>query len=540
MIRNKCMNKLRVAILTILVVLVMCSASWAATYYVSATNGNDGNPGTLASPWKTIGKANATLKAGDTVYIRGGTYSGQQIYPSNSGTASNRITYRNYNDEKVTITQAHEPLLLSNRSYITIAGTSTQNILITNCDHYLVMTNGDYNELAYLTISKMRAYAGYRGFHIGENSSYNWVHHCIIEGYGYFKGGDHGNMIAIGEPEGGTTNFNLIEDCHFYHGGHGVFESAGKWNVVRNNYMHNEEWTDYTGLTYGNRVMISKDHTTGGKDGGWNLYEGNRICFTAIPVDADYASGCQCPDHDNIIRNNMFYACMGPGWKISVNSDAPYANSNYIYNNVFFYNGIGGISEARQRALWLRANAGTIDGTVVKNNIFYKNLGDDIVESKDVRNTVYANNWHDNDDGDPNFVNAVPAMTTDPFNQNYPDFNLKPGSPCIDSGAFLTQTTSSGSGTKIPVRDAHYFMDGWGIIEGDLIQLENQTQTARIINVDYNNNVLTVDKSLTWSANQGVSLQYSGSAPDIGAFENGTSGVSTLSPPTNFHVIGYN
>ena len=51
--------------------LIAPSAS-ATTYYVDTNNASasDGNPGTEASPWKTIGKANSTLQPGDTVLTR--------------------------------------------------------------------------------------------------------------------------------------------------------------------------------------------------------------------------------------------------------------------------------------------------------------------------------------------------------------------------------------------------------------------------------------------------------------------------------------
>ena len=65
-------------------------------------------------------------------------------------------------------------------------------------------------------------------------------------------------------------------------------------------------------------------------------------------------------------------------------------------------------------------------------------------------------------------------------------------------------------------------MDGWGIIDGDLIQLEGQTQTARVIAIDYDSNVITVDRSLKWNKAQGVSLPYTGIAPDVGAYEFST------------------
>src|SRR5687767_3088590 len=46
----------------------------AADYYV-ATTGNDSNPGTMTQPFATLQRAHTAVSAGDTVFIRGGTYS---------------------------------------------------------------------------------------------------------------------------------------------------------------------------------------------------------------------------------------------------------------------------------------------------------------------------------------------------------------------------------------------------------------------------------------------------------------------------------
>jgi hypothetical protein len=78
----------------------------ATEYYVSPT-GSDSNPGTLASPWGTIQKGANTAVAGDTVWLRGGTYaittpntSGSGITFSKSGTSdTNRIKYWAYPGE---------------------------------------------------------------------------------------------------------------------------------------------------------------------------------------------------------------------------------------------------------------------------------------------------------------------------------------------------------------------------------------------------------------------------------------------------------
>lgn len=67
------------------------------TYYV-APGGDDGGPGTLSEPWATIQKAAAAMYPGDTVCVRGGTYTGS-VAPSRSGTTHSYISYRAYPGE---------------------------------------------------------------------------------------------------------------------------------------------------------------------------------------------------------------------------------------------------------------------------------------------------------------------------------------------------------------------------------------------------------------------------------------------------------
>ena len=85
-------NIFRVFALFCLGLLLPQSTSQAATYYVDTENSaaRDANPGTEDQPYKTIGKAVASLRPGDTVYVKAGTYR-EAVILTRSGTPTRPI-----------------------------------------------------------------------------------------------------------------------------------------------------------------------------------------------------------------------------------------------------------------------------------------------------------------------------------------------------------------------------------------------------------------------------------------------------------------
>jgi hypothetical protein len=182
--------------------------------------------------------------------------------------------------------------------------------------------------------------------------------------------------------------------------------------------------------------------------------------------------------------------------------------------------------------------AGRLDGFVFENNnLFNQRTGELYLITYGKRNSNsnppphnvawwdlnYPRLFKNNLDYDPLFVDAA----------SY-DFHLSQASPMIDAGAFLTVVTSpSGSGNRITVADAGYFYDGFGIDgeQGDLIRLESG-KSARILDIDYSagNNIIILDRHVSWKKGEKVSLYYNGSAPDLGAYESAFSGPKN-SPP---------
>jgi len=90
----------------------------AQPYYVAAT-GSDSNSGTLTAPFKTITKAVSVVKAGETIYVRGGTYNlTATITLGKSGTEDSRISLLAYPSERPVLDFSAQTLGSSNRGMV--------------------------------------------------------------------------------------------------------------------------------------------------------------------------------------------------------------------------------------------------------------------------------------------------------------------------------------------------------------------------------------------------------------------------------------
>lgn len=465
----------------------------------------------------SLSTANANANAGDTIYLRGGIYTNQIIQPTNSGTSdSNRIIYMSYNHENVTIRDSAYGIYIYKKSYITV-----NDINFYNLRRFMRIYAGHYNTISYNDFDTRSPESGdWVGALIAddyndstpasENSTYNWVHHCTFYRWIYGSYAEHrGGLLDIGSWDDDPVDesyYNLIEDNIFAYGGHHTLGVYSKYNVIRNNYFHNE--TNAANWAYEGY----RDSITEGPAGGYNLYEGNRFGYNG-------ASGLALRTPYNLIRFNLFYHSHSGGLQVvSSAAGQDHADYNRIYRNTFYHNGHQQEDPGFQGGMYFAnwSNQSPV-GNIVKGNIFYDNKINTVTYEGKVDAQVVEDNY-DQASADPKFVNLT---SIDPNNPYLPDLHLQPGSPCIDSGPYPTRITSAaGSGLQFQVEDARYFIDGWGIpqVQGDEIQLSDG-QRARIVNINYASNLITVDKVLTWTQDQGISLPYQGEAPDYGAYE---------------------
>ncbi len=513
---------------------------------ISSSSCNDYAPesrscgGGSDTAYNTFDGATAVAQAGDTVYVREGRFK-EQLKVRNSGTEGNFVTFRNYQSETVTITGATlAPAIdLTDREYVVIQGFNVDKVgrwLYFLEAHNNIVRDNHFSQAYDSAGSK----AGIFFFHASHN---RFINNTLED--------NEDDALSLVDSER-----NLVEGNSIINAFHSLWDiRCGNYNVLRNNYFYNERQKDGEVYDCDGQVKTYKYNAT-----KHNLIEGNEFDYTANSGNKSPFSGIQYGGQDGIIRHNRFHDTTGPALRLALyGTEANHVTGNRVYQNVMHSSDFAGV--------WIQPKHSVSDN-IFKNNI----LGGSSFINNDNRWSWWNNElkgepvqlYLSRDSGylfDTNaFAHANPDQPylitygngfresgIDPqrsvawWNSNEPgkfrnnmvaqpafvdeggrDFHLKAGSPMIDAGTFLTQTASAGSGTTLPVKDAAYFYDGFGIPgeQGDEIQLEGNSATAIVVAVDYANNTLTLNRSLSWSSGQGVSLKYNGNAPDIGAFES--------------------
>ena len=557
----------------ILGLLVLVSGeAVAANRYVSPTgsgSGTESNPMSLAA-------ANAAARAGDTVYLKGGQYRNQTIRPSRSGAAGSYITYKAYNGANPVFMTVHTVVDLTNRNYIVIDGIHSDGEgLQKDCNirNTVVFTNTNYSVVQNCNFKYCRNAI----VHFKENSHHNKVLNNRMDYAGNWLDdlfgeinpktgkrridGNVGDLFVIDY----TSHHNLVEGNHLSRGGHNVITIEGYYNIIRNNFMDNDWSSDFTHNGEGDPVdagyrvgSLSPPRPAWGDSVGHNLFENNRLTGAKTGSGRVSDPPCFTVDGKNqIFRKNMLYGNLERGIVSSAYSKRPYSEYNKLYNNVLYNHGGAAFNMAsgptyevdktidnifinnisHKTMLDAKLTKGTFHfhfmtplpvGQLHDNQFISNSLVNDIAGDANVYFWSPGNTWHrrkslawfnSNFPGAHGNISEIPIFAkSNPSEVN--DFRLLAGSPQINKGAFLSHVTSAtGSGTRLTLDDAGYFCDGYGLIEGDFVQLEGDTQTAQILSVNYQNNVITLNKTLSWNTGQGISLPYSGNAPDMGAHE---------------------
>ncbi len=411
--------------------LCIAAPTFAETYFVAPPPaGDDGNPGTIDSPWATLQHAADIVQPGDTVLVRAGSYTGAQF--TTSGTAAMRIVVQAFPGEEVDIVADNpstpDGINLEGASYMTIAGfrvdgRTRAGIRAVLCEH--------------VTLRDNRTDANGR--------------------WGIFTGFCDDLLI-----EGNVTTNSFDE--------HGIYVSnSGDRPVIRGN------------LIYGNNA--NGIHMNGDVSQGGDGVISDAVVENNIIYDNGVAggSGINCDGvQDSILRNNLIFDTHASGISLyRIDGGAP-STGNQVYNNSVLV-----ASDGR----WGINIQNASSGNQVRNNVFYSehsfrgamsvsmdslpgfssdsNAVEDRFTLDDGNSILTLTEWRTQTGQDTSSFTSVPGDLFSDLAGD--DYHPREGSPLIDTGETLAEVPTDLEGTPRPLGLAYDIgcYEGTGVIFTD-------------------------------------------------------------------------
>jgi hypothetical protein len=299
----------------------------AATYYV-ATTGSNTAAGTISQPFATLQKGHDVAVAGDTVYIRGGTYSittpansGAGISITKSGTSdSKRIYFWAYPGEvpvidfsKMTISASgYTHGFVISGSYLYFKGIEEKGVPMNTSSNNGVMVDGASHDI--FELMNMHHNCG-NGIFIGNGTGGHLVLNCDAhENYdpGSTKGaGQNADGFGVHYQKSGDTT--ILRGCRSWWNSDDGFDCINQSVAVR---VENC-WNSLSGYVPGTMTPAASGNGNGFKVGGFDMPP------TKYPA--------VIPHHE--VTNCVGFLCKAAGFYQNHQLGPSYFYNNTSYNN---------------------------------------------------------------------------------------------------------------------------------------------------------------------------------------------------------------
>ncbi len=311
----------RVTILVTLAVSLLSFTTHAVIYYVNQNHpqANNTNAGTIDLPWLTMQHAVNTIQAGDTLYVKSGTYSGVFTLSKLSGASDKQTVVQTHPGEKVVF----EGL-----------GVNTGRIKIDSCDYMLfkgfeVTTHNQgifiTGGCSYITLDSVEVHnIGQEGIHVKENS-----HHIVIQNsavYDTDKWDYNGEGVYIGTGSGGpfdSTSYVTVRNCVIYNTVDEAIEfKPGTHDcIAEGNLIYNIVTEKTVGAIEVNEDSLGVQNCSKNPE---HIVRNNIIHSSNTAIRA--GTGCT-------VYNNVIYSLTADNYGIYVNSRFNDTYTRQIYHN---------------------------------------------------------------------------------------------------------------------------------------------------------------------------------------------------------------
>lgn len=486
----------------------------AATYYVS-TAGNDNNAGNMAAPYRTIQRCANLAQAGDTCYVRQGTYDEQVTLRRNGSVSEGFINFAGYPlDDAKPVMRGFVSVY---KGYIRIIGfemthdsTAYTHAIGLYASHHFEILNNYIHHI--------------NGQAIRNNMYYGFSNYTVIRGNTIYymgcvpgiSGACQGHNAIVLNGAHNLIEYNNISRVQDF------IDTDGGHNIHRNNLLYDARDSYWPDCTPDAAHMDSfQPFGIQGYDPDHNIFESN---WASDNLEANshfmqIRDETESGEKEFIVRGNVaFRFGSGIGQAGAIDYLRMYSNTFSDFSHIY----------PDERKAWSVFGFNTeheTDGSTnnhLFNNIFYR------VTRPDTRNIIYVDSLSSatmsNNACEHSGTHASCSVTSSISFADYANdnFQLQPSSSARNAGkAITTVTSSTGSGSSFNVVDANFFIDGFGIAEGDIIKV-GSNNPVRISSIS--GNTIIVDRSISWNSGDGVYWRNQDSQPDIGAFEYNPEG----------------
>jgi hypothetical protein len=430
--KMRTITQITLGFMTLLLSVLLSEAAEAATYYVATTGSDTTGNGSIGLPWQSVPKGIRSLHAGDTLYIRGGTYTWSGIYgnaasdtygcnPTCPTSWAGATKIMNYPGEAVVLTTHGFNMDNANYtngvSYLIWQGDARSNLII-----QMNGTGGDFsgfrlnNALHHIRLSTLTI-RNYTGVGIlGGNSNQCTSKPTFVEILNS-EIRNNGDGLSGGVPIGAAE--------------HGIYPSCGdSWtisgNYVVGNYAYGIHLNSSNALdntTAITNFIVSK-----------NIVEGRKT-----PLTSETSGGIVVTSgYGHVISNNVIIGRGSQQAKLTEGIGAAWrVKGASIYNNTIYDTAQFGIETI---------NSSNIE---IRNNIL------NLVPSDNVRligstNVNSSNNLCRIADPGCSVVTSSPS-----FRLAGSNFRLVAGSPAIDAGTAILTVADDHDGLPRPLGSAY-------------------------------------------------------------------------------------
>ena len=526
------------------------------TYYIDSIKGNDRSSGTsIKTAWRDFSNIKKrSFSKGDTILLKRGGVWNKTLFPPAGGDGKESIIIDAYGDSGplpvIDVQNKYPAAIRIYYSYVSIGNIKIENS-VNDC--LSIAIAGGLKNIKLKNIKIFNA--GNNGIGVSKGGTDLAISRCYIEN-------SYNNGIYLGGSAENKLSNVIISSCYIKKTLHndgitihedGMGNTAGSNFLLKNNTseMCAEQGFD---ITSGKNVLLLNNISDNNKQGGILVgHSAQKVTIrghisTNEPTEKTAAAIYLSGDYGNIrVLNSVI---KGNGYHLL----SIHTNNVAVFNNDFIWNGGGAPIDIE----------GRIENIHFINNIVYSKQYKmsrirflEVSRPPDYAGFHFDYNLYYTPDNDVIFYyntknykfkkyqkvfnveihsqNINPEFI-EPFQDNY---QLKNTSPAIDRGCFYTHSLSQGAGNKLLIKNALFFYKNLNSDDYQRIMLKGVEGVFNIINVNYKNNIIYLDKAIKYGEADAIGLCYKKSSLDIGAYEFGSLLLPISKSERNFDEKNY-